>query len=128
MNKTGQGALEYLLLIGVAVLMAAVVLTLMTGLDGATQSSEDFCIENNFHGSYRVDGMTLCYSSNINNELVSNEIVYVDGITIKDRANEPTHPDVKDVMENINKYYITSFNRDSKKGKRYLELHSEYVL
>ena len=41
--------------------------------------------------------------------VMDSEIVYVDGMTIKDRDNEPTH-------------------RDSKKGKRYLELHSEYVL
>ena len=34
MNKKGQGALEYLLLIGGAVLIAAVVLTLLVGLGG----------------------------------------------------------------------------------------------
>lgn len=71
-------------------------------------------------------------TENIKNRVLimvrDSDIVYVDGMTIKDRNNEPTHPNVKDVMENINKYYITSFNRDGKKGKRYLELHSEYVL
>jgi archaellum component FlaC len=64
----------------------------------------------------------------IENMVMDSEIVYVDGMTIKDRDEEPTHPNVKDVMEHINKYYITSFNRDGSKGKRYLELHSEYVL
>jgi hypothetical protein len=60
--------------------------------------------------------------------VMDSEIVYVDGMTIKDIDKEPTHPNVKDVMENINRYYITSFNRNSKKEKRYLELHNEYVL
>lgn len=32
MNKRGQGALEYLLLIGGAILIAAIVLTVMTGM------------------------------------------------------------------------------------------------
>jgi hypothetical protein len=60
--------------------------------------------------------------------IMDSDIVYVDGMTIKDRENMETHPNVSEVMENIDEYYITSFNRDSKKGKRYLELHSEYIL
>jgi hypothetical protein len=60
--------------------------------------------------------------------IMDSDIVYVDGQTIKDRENLETHPNVSDVMKNIDNYYITSFNRDSKKGKRYLELHSKYVL
>jgi hypothetical protein len=58
------------------------------------------------------------------------DIVYVDGKTIKDRDNPTTHPNCGDVMKNIDieNYYITSFNRDGKKDKRYLELHSKYVL
>jgi len=60
--------------------------------------------------------------------ILDSDIVYVDGMTIKDRENLETHPNISDVMKNINNYYITSFNRDGKKGKRYLELHTEYVL
>lgn len=60
--------------------------------------------------------------------ILDSDIVYVDGMTIKDRENLQTHPNVDEVMKNIDNYFITSFNRDIKKGKRYLELHSEYVL
>lgn len=49
--------------------------------------------------------------------VMDSDIVYVDGMTIKDIDNEPTHPNVRYVMENINKYYITSFNRYGKKRK-----------
>jgi spore coat polysaccharide biosynthesis predicted glycosyltransferase SpsG len=60
--------------------------------------------------------------------IMDSDTVYVDGMTIKDRENLETHPNVNEVMKNIDNYFITSFNRDSKKGKRYLELRSEYVL
>ena len=39
MDEKAQGALEYLLLIGGAVLVAAIVLTLMAGLAGTGQSA-----------------------------------------------------------------------------------------
>lgn len=60
--------------------------------------------------------------------VMDSEVVYVDGMSIKNRNEVTTHPNIKDAMENINKYYVTSFNRDGSKGKRYLELNSEYVI
>ena len=60
--------------------------------------------------------------------IMDSDIVYVDGMTIKDRYCETTHSNVKNVMKNINKYYITSFNRNGKRCLRYLELNSEYVI
>jgi len=41
MNKKGQGALEYLLLIGGAVLIAAIVLTIMTNLSAGGQAGAE---------------------------------------------------------------------------------------
>jgi hypothetical protein len=60
--------------------------------------------------------------------IMDSDTVYVDGMTIKDKEHLETHPNVDDVMKNIDNYFITSFNRDSEKGKRYLELRSEYDL
>ncbi len=40
MNKKGQGALEYLLLIGGAVLVASIVIALITGIPTTTQNPE----------------------------------------------------------------------------------------
>ena len=70
----------------------------------------------------------MIHQNRIIRMVMDSDIVYVDGMTIKDSENLNTHPNVSDVMKNIDMYYITSFNRDGKKGKRYLELHSEYVL
>ncbi|MFW6247374.1 MAG: hypothetical protein ACOC22_04375 [bacterium] len=55
----------------------------------------------------------------------NSDIVYVDGMTIKDRYQNPTHPDIEKVMNNINNYYISYFNRNPKNGTRCLVLHSD---
>ena len=48
-------------------------------------------------------------------------------MTIKDYKRETTHPNIKEAMENIDKYYITFFNRDLRNGFRCLKLTSEYI-
>lgn len=52
--------------------------------------------------------------------------VYVDGLTIKDREGRETHPNCSEVVQNIEKYHITSFNRNSEWGPRYLALTTDY--
>jgi hypothetical protein len=75
-----------------------------------------------------VFSLIRSYKNKIIILILDTDIVYVDGKTVKDRNDASTHPNIKYVMENLNRYYITSFNRDGKKGKRFLELNTEYVL
>ena len=57
--------------------------------------------------------------------MFDSDIIYVDGETIKDRFKEPTHPNLKSVLKNVENYFIISLNRDIKQGPRYLELRSK---
>lgn len=62
MNIKGQGALEYLLLIGGAVLVAAIVIALVTGIPGGTPNPENdtFCSAKfNFGECDEVPGITV---------------------------------------------------------------------
>jgi len=68
------------------------------------------------------------YKNDIKWLIMDSDIVYVDDLTIKDRDNPTTHPNIDDVMKNIKKYYITSFNRDIKSGIRFLKLNSEHII
>jgi hypothetical protein len=54
------------------------------------------------------------------------DIVYVDGLTIKDRRGRETHSNVAEVFKNLSKYHVTAFNRNSEWGLRFLVLTTEY--
>lgn len=56
--------------------------------------------------------------------VMDSNIVYLDGFTIKDRNNKITHPNIKEAMKNIDKYYIVYFNRDRDNGELCLKLQS----
>jgi len=60
--------------------------------------------------------------------IMDSDIVYVDGMTIKNKHHTPNHSNIEEVMENIDKYYVTYFNRDLQNGERCLKLNSEYIL
>lgn len=54
------------------------------------------------------------------------DVVYVNGLTIKDRSKNTTHPNCDVVLRNIDEYTIISFNRNSDWGPTYLVLSSTY--
>jgi hypothetical protein len=68
------------------------------------------------------------YKNKIIRMIMDCDIVTVDDLTIKNRNGKITHPNKNHVLKNIDNYYITSFNRNSKNGLRFLELHSSYTI
>ena len=62
--------------------------------------------------------------------VMDSTIVYVDGKTIKhpEHNTDYTGEEVRNIMENIDDYYITFFNRDRSNGERVLKLTTKHVL
>jgi len=54
--------------------------------------------------------------------VMDSDIVYLDGLTIKDMNNDTTHTNIKEAMENIDKYYVVYLNRDRDNGELCLKL------
>lgn len=53
MNRKGQGALEYLLLIGGAILVAVIVISILVGLTGSSGSETEITVIDGFCAKYQ---------------------------------------------------------------------------
>jgi len=75
MDRKGQGALEYLLLIGGAVLVAAIVIALITGIPtGTTNPTETvICAENNTAASCLSETDASCTLRGLDGEEYATE-------------------------------------------------------